>query len=65
VAFNAAALPTTFYAALVTSAGAPTADTNTLGELTEIAAGNGYTAGGISLSKNTTDFPSLTEDETN
>jgi hypothetical protein len=33
-------------------------------ELTEIAAGNGYTAGGISLTKNSTDFDVLTEDDT-
>ena len=47
---------TTLYIALITSAVAPTVDTNTFSELTEIAAGNGYTAGGISLSRNSTDF---------
>jgi hypothetical protein len=55
--------PSNFYAALVTSATAPTVDTNTLSQLTEIAAGNGYTAGGISLTRNTTDFDSLVEDD--
>jgi hypothetical protein len=61
--FRGVALPTNFYAHLVTSAVAPVADTNTLGELTEIAAGNGYAA--IALSKNTTDFPTNTEDDSN
>jgi hypothetical protein len=59
------ALPTNFFVALFTSAVAPTQDTNVKSELTEIAAGNGYTAGGISLTKNTTDFDVLTEDDTN
>lgn len=63
--FRGVALPTNFYVALVTSATAPTADTNTKSELTEIANGNGYTTGGISLTKNTTDFDVLTEDDTN
>lgn len=58
-------LPTNFYVALVTSATSPTVDINTLSELTEIATGNGYTAGGIQLSKNSTDFSNLTEDDTN
>lgn len=61
--FRAVAAPTNFYVALVTSATAPTADTNTLSELTEVAAGNGYTAGGFSLSRNATDFDTLTEDD--
>ncbi len=57
--------PTNFFVALVTNAVAPVADTNTLSELTEIAAGNGYSSGGISLTKNATDFDVLTEDDTN
>ena len=61
--FRGAALPTNYYVALCTSATAPTVDTNTLGELTQIAAGNGYTANGISLTKNATDFDVLTEDD--
>jgi hypothetical protein len=60
--FNTSA-PTNIYAALVTSAVAPSADTNTLGELTEIANGNGYTAGGMQLARNATDFPSLAEND--
>jgi hypothetical protein len=56
--------PTNFYIALVTSAVAPVADTNTFSQLTEIAAGNGYTSGGISLNRNATDFDSLIENDT-
>jgi hypothetical protein len=63
--FRGQALPTNFYAALVTSAATPTADTNTKSELTEVSNGNGYTTGGISLTKNSTDFDVLTEDDTN
>ena len=63
--YRAATAPTNFFVALVTSAVAPVADTNTKSELSEIAAGNGYTTGGISLTKNATDFDVLTEDDTN
>lgn len=62
--FRNGSVPTNFYVALVTSAVAPGADTNTLGGLTEVAAGNGYTAGGVLLSRNSTDFDTLTEDDT-
>lgn len=57
-------VPTTFYMALCTSATAPTQDTNTFSELTEIAAGNGYTTGGLAVARNTTDFDTFTEDDT-
>ena len=50
---------------MVTSATAPTADTNTLSELTQIAAGDGYTAGGYQLSRNSTDWDVWTEDDAN
>lgn len=63
VVFRNAAEPTNYYVALVTSATAPTADINTFSELTEIAAGNGYTSGGYSLARNSTDFDTLTEDD--
>jgi hypothetical protein len=56
-------VPTNLYMALCTSATTPTADTNTLSELTEIAAGNGYTAGGYQLSRNTTDFDVIAEQD--
>lgn len=58
-------LPTNFYVALYTSAAAPTADTDTNSDLTAIAAGNGYSAGGFSLTPNSTDFDTLTEDDVN
>lgn len=61
--FRGATPPTTFYLALVTSAAAPGPDTNTLSDLTEIAAGNGYTAGGTAVARNSTDFDTLTEDD--
>jgi hypothetical protein len=62
--FRAQSIPTNIYIALVTSATTPTADTNLMSDLTEIAAGNGYTSGGYSLSRNTTDFDTLTEEDT-
>jgi len=61
--FRNTGAPTNFYVALVTSATAPTPDTNTLSDLTEIAAGNGYTSGGYSLNRDATDFDTLTEDD--
>jgi hypothetical protein len=63
--YRAVALPTNYYVALITSATAPTADTNVKSDVTELASGNGYTTGGISLTKNSTDFDVLTEDDTN
>jgi len=63
--FQGVAFPTNFYVAMVTSAVAPVADTNTKSELTEIAAGNGYSTGGLILTRNSTDFDVLTEDDTN
>ena len=61
--FHAQAMPTNFYVALVTSAVAPTVDINTLGELTEIASGNGYTTGVYQLTPGATDFDVMTEDD--
>lgn len=63
--FRNTGAPTNFFVALVTSATAPTAATNLMSDLTEIAAGNGYTTGGFSLDRNSTDFDVLTEDDTN
>jgi hypothetical protein len=63
--FRATGTPTVFYIFLATSAAAPTADTNTKSQLTEIATGNGYSAGGLSVARNATDFDVLTEDDTN
>jgi len=63
--FRGETIPTNFYVGLVTSATAPTCDINTFGELTEIAAGNGYTTGGYQLTPNSTDFDVINEDDTN
>lgn len=63
VCFRGVTPPTNYYVALVTDATVPDADTNTLSQLTEIAAGNGYTTGGYQLSRNSTDFDTLTEDD--
>lgn len=64
MAFRNSTEPTNLYVALVTSAAAPTADTNTFSQLTEIANGNGYTTGGFQLARNGTDFDSLVENDT-
>ena len=64
IVFRGATAPTNFYVALVTSATTPTVDTNTFADLTEITAGNGYTAGGAQLDRNATDFDSLVENDT-
>lgn len=64
-ALRRTSLPTNYYIALVTSATAPTVDINTLSELTEIAAGNGYTSGGYQLTPGATDFDTITEDDAN
>jgi hypothetical protein len=53
----------TFYVALCTSADAPGPDTDTLGDLTQISTGNGYSDGGYQLTGNATDFDTLTEDD--
>src|SRR5262245_24795179 len=61
--FRNATEPTNLYLALFTSATTPTVDTNIKSELTEIANGNGYTTGGVALTRNSTDFDVLTEDD--
>lgn len=60
-----AGAPTNFNIALFTSATAPTADTNLVSDLTQIATGNGYADGGLAVNRNATDFDVLTEDDTN
>lgn len=65
IRFRGESAETNLYVALCTSATAPSADTNTMGDLTEIAAGNGYTSGGFQLSRNSTDFDTWTEDDGN
>jgi len=58
-------IPTVFYLALITSAVTPTSLTNTFAALTEIAVGNGYTAGGISVARDVVDFDVIVEDDGN
>ncbi len=62
--YRGAPLPTNFYLALVTAAVIPGYATNTLGQLTQIATGNGYVDGGFSLARDTTDFDSHVENDT-
>ena len=57
-------VPTTFFFMLFEATPAPTVDTNTVSELTEIPAGNGYPAGGEVVNRNNVDFDSLVEDDT-
>lgn len=63
--FQAATAKTNYYVALIVSGStAPGADTNTLGEMSQIATGNGYSDGGYSLTPGYTDWDSVTEDDT-
>jgi hypothetical protein len=64
-AFRNAAEVTNFYIALFLNSAPPTVDTNLRSDLNEIALGNGYTAGGIVLNRDATDFDVLTEDDVN
>lgn len=63
--FRGVALPTNLYVALATEATSPTPATNTLGDLTEITANGtgGYQSGGFQLTRNTTDFDTISEDD--
>lgn len=70
--FRQEAVPTDFYMALITSAYAPIADTNTFGECTEVSVGNGYATGGGTggtgvgvINPTGTDFDVWTEDDAN
>lgn len=65
VRFRGQSNPTAYYMALVTATPAPDADDNTLSDLTEIAPGNGYTSGGVSLTPGAVDFDVWTEDDGN
>lgn len=62
---NVSPVTSVFYLALGTNNTPPTIDANILSDCSEIAAGNGYTAGGLSVSRNSTDFDVITEDDTN
>lgn len=63
IVYQGATPPTNFFVMLFTSAVTPTQATDLVSDLTEIAAGNGYTSGGISLSRNATDFDVNTEND--
>lgn len=63
--YRAVAAPTNLYVLLATSAATPTADTNLVSDLTQIATGNGYSDGGYQLTPGSTDFDVYTEDDTN
>lgn len=66
--FNAVSFPSNFFGALVQASPAPSPGTDTMGgppPLAEVPSGNGYTSGGQSLARNNTDFPGITEDDTN
>lgn len=50
---------------LALAADAPTADDNVKTDVSEIATGNGYVAGGINVARNSTDWDVHTEDDGN
>ena len=56
---------TNLYLALVTAAVAPDTEGIAFSALTQIAVGNGYSDGGVTLSRNTTDFDVVTVDDAN
>lgn len=60
---NTAPVTTQFYIALCSSTTTPTVDTNTLSELTEVAAGNGYTSGGVAVERSSVGFDTVSEDD--
>jgi len=63
--FRGETIPTNFYIGLATSAIPPTNVMNTFSQVTEVAAGNGYATGGYSLTPNSTDFDTWTQDDVN
>lgn len=63
--YRAVSPPTNFYVALATNDTPPAVDANTIGDCSQIATGNGYSAGGVSLTPGATDFDTYTEDDAN
>ncbi len=63
--YRGTAQPTNFFIALLTNTNPPTADTNLFSQVTEIAAGNGYVAGGQQLTPGAVDFDVITQDDVN
>lgn len=64
IVFQGASPPASFYVALVKSSATPTRATKTMASLAEIAAGSGYTSGGIEVSRDSVDFDTMTENDT-
>lgn len=60
--FRAESQPVSFFVHLITNP-MPTRSTNVMSELTQIANGNGYSTAGVSLSRNSTDFPTIEEND--
>lgn len=64
--FRATAIPGGAFAVfLATNTTPPTPDSNLKPDISEIATGNGYTAGGINVARNSTDWDVQTEDDVN
>ncbi len=63
--FQGESLPSSFYVALVKASSSPTRATTVMSGLAEIAAGSGYTSGGIEIARDSVDFDTLTEDTVN
>jgi len=61
--FIGSASPSGYYLSLCTAASVPGASKNSITDMKEIASGNGYIAGGVSTSRNATDFDSIYEDD--
>ena len=55
--------PTAFKMALVLAADPPVVDDKTLADVSEIATGNGYAAGGTAITRDATGFDVITEDD--
>lgn len=61
ICFRAENIPGGFYVALIKSTTPPNADINTLGQLAQIATGNGYSDGGYLLSSGSAGFDYLSQ----
>jgi hypothetical protein len=59
------ALPSNYYLVLCTNDDIPQTTTDTMAGMTEIAAGNGYSSGGISIDLDTLDWTGAGEDDVN
>jgi hypothetical protein len=64
IALMGTSVPTNFKLVLCTGAITPTNQINTINELTEIATGNGYTAGGKDVPRSSSGFENMIELDT-